>query len=159
MYIIVYNTYFKIVLHTCHCYNNFKCLCVFLLFVFNSSHWLLWSSYEILFFCSFQYFSNKYACKLQQSATVTVQCSTVEKRMYFKQWILNWFLLVNLEMLIQTAIKLLDDLGVCQKTVGNLAMDFYAGGERKTQKVWIRMSERSLEQYNFPHLWISFFHH
>ncbi len=68
----------------------------------------------------------------------------------FKQWILNWFLLVNLEMFIRTAIQLLDDLEVCQKTVGHLARDFYANGERKTQtrfRCW-----KDLEQYNIPHL-------
>ncbi len=40
-------------------------------------------------------------------------------------WILNRFLLVNSEMWIRMAIKLPHDLGVCQKTVGNLAGDFY----------------------------------
>ncbi len=30
------------------------------------------------------------------------------------------------------AIKLPHDRGVCQKTVGNSARDFYGGGERKT---------------------------
>ncbi len=71
----------------------------------------------------------------------------------FKQWILNWFLLVNLEMLIRTAIQLLEDLGVCQKkTVGHLARDCYADGERKTQtRFGIQMSERSRAiQYSSP---------
>ncbi len=31
---------------------------------------------------------------------------------------------------IRMAIKLPHDLGVCQKTVGNSAEDFYGGGER-----------------------------
>ncbi len=38
-------------------------------------------------------------------------------------------------MWIRTAIKLAHDLGVCQKTVGNSAGDFYGGGERKTPDI------------------------
>ncbi len=41
-------------------------------------------------------------------------------------------------MLIWTAIKLPHELGVCQKTVGHWARDYYRGGERKTQTSWIR---------------------
>ncbi len=61
----------------------------------------------------------------------------------FKRWILNRFLLVNSEMWIRTAIKLPHDLGVCQKTVGNSAGDFYGGGERKTPTSWIRTAIKS----------------
>ncbi len=55
----------------------------------------------------------------------------------FIHWILNRFLLVNSEMWIRTAIKLPQDLGVSQKTLGNLARDFYGGGERKAPTSWI----------------------
>ncbi len=40
-------------------------------------------------------------------------------------------------MWIRIAIELPHNFGVCQKTVGNLARDFYRGGERKTQTSWI----------------------
>ncbi len=46
-------------------------------------------------------------------------------------------------MWIRTAIKLPHNLGVCQKTVGNSARDFYGGGERKTQTSWIRTALKS----------------
>ncbi len=46
-------------------------------------------------------------------------------------------------MWIRTAIKLPHDLGVCQKTVGNSAGDFYGGGERKTPTSWIRTAIKS----------------
>ncbi len=61
----------------------------------------------------------------------------------FKRRILNRFLLVNSEMWIRMAIKLPHDLGVCQKTVGNSAGDFYGGDERKTPTSWIRMAIKS----------------
>ncbi len=57
---------------------------------------------------------------------------------------LNRFHLVNSETWIQTAIKLQHDPGVCQKTEGNCAGDFFAGGERKNMTFWIWMVIKSL---------------
>ncbi len=44
----------------------------------------------------------------------------------FTKPLFEWSLLVNSEMWIHTAIKLPHNLGVCQKTEGNLAANFYA---------------------------------
>ncbi len=52
---------------------------------------------------------------------------------------LNGFPLVNSRMWIRMTIKLPHNLGVCQKTVGNSAGNFYMGGERKTPAFWIQM--------------------
>ncbi len=57
---------------------------------------------------------------------------------------LNRFHLVNSETWIQTAIKLQHDPGVCQKTEGNSAGDYYAGHERKNMTLWIRRAIQSL---------------
>lgn len=46
-------------------------------------------------------------------------------------------------MWIQMAVKLPRDIGVCQKTAGNLPGDFYAGCGRKTLTFWIGTSIKS----------------
>ncbi len=57
---------------------------------------------------------------------------------------LNRFHLVNSETWIQTVIKLQNDPGVCQRTVGNSAGDIYAGGEKKNMTFWIRTAIKSI---------------
>ncbi len=87
----------------------FKCECLLFLFVLTAPTHCVGA------------FMKYYSCKYFLTYTFFFSSATV-----------TLFLLVNSEMWIQMAIKLPQNLGVCQKTVGNLARDFYADGGRKT---------------------------
>ncbi len=125
-YISIYNTHFKIVFHSAAIIKtHFERLCAFLLFLLPVA--VVEQLWSIVLLITVQHFRNN------------VYANYTEVQRSF--WI--GFLLVNSEMWIRTAIKLPHDLGVCQKTVGNSARDFYRGGERKTQRSWIRMALKS----------------
>ncbi len=63
-------------------------------FLFLTAHSLWWRSYEILLLynAAFQHFSNKYAFKLKQTGTVSVQCLAVVQKALNCECFINFFL-------------------------------------------------------------------
>ncbi len=96
----------------------------------------LWS---IVLLNTLQHVINKCVCKLHRVAYNSYLMVFGSAQKGCKHWILNRFLLVNSEMWIRTVIKLSHDLGVCQKTVGNSAREFYRG--------WWETNTKLLLQY------------
>ncbi len=118
----------------------FEYLCAFLLFLLTVA--VVEQLWCIVLLNIFQHFRNIY----MYANYTKVQCYLMvfgNAQKGFKHWILNRFFLVSSEIWIQSAMKLPQDLVVCQKTVGNLARDFYRCDERKTQTFWIRTALKS----------------